>query len=550
MSHPINRRTFMLTAGVAALSAGAGLMYRRSQMPLLETTPKISYPGMREGHLLRDKGALPAPSGEIDIDVAILGSGVAGLSAAWRLSKSGHKNFLVISGPEFGGNASSGQFGDLHYPCGAHYLPLPSMESTHVREMLFDFGVIEANPMGEKPTFDERVLLHAPDERLLIGGTWQEGIVPATGLPADDAAQHKRFFQYVESLKTARGADGHKLFAIPLALSSADPAWVKLDGMTVKQWLTQNGYTAPTLHWYLNYVCRDEYGTEYDRVSAWCGLHYFASRGGKAANALDGAVLTWPDGLQPMVQHLSSAISRQTGSSDSWRRAGFAARVEETNGGVEVLCADYSTGGLRTFTVKAKRAVCAMPLMVTAQILPNLASYGFDAAIHMPAHAPWLVSNFLMNGFPSEDKGAALAWDNVIYAGKGLGYVVSTHQDIRVAAPPKTVFSAYQALSKRSPQEARKWLQAATPEALYEEAACDLKLAYDLRLEKHAEALDITVRGHAMASPSPGFLSNNGLHGLRAADGKILFAHADLSSFSVFEEAAWWGCEAAQKILR
>ena len=44
--------------------------------------------------------------------------------------------------------------------------------------------------------------------------------------------------------------------------------------------LDQNGYTAPTLHWYLNYCCRDDYGTRYDKVSAWAGLHYYCSRWG------------------------------------------------------------------------------------------------------------------------------------------------------------------------------------------------------------------------------------------------------------------------------
>ncbi|HSY27304.1 MAG TPA: amine oxidase, partial [Burkholderiaceae bacterium] len=157
--------------------------------------------------------------------------------------------------------------------------------------------------------------------------------------------------------------------------------------------------------------------------------------------------------------------------------------------------------------------------------------------------------NFLMDGFPSENKGTPLAWDNVLYQGKGLGYVVSTHQEILVAAPPKTVFSAYQALSTSTPTAARQWLQKATPDELYEEAVCDLREIYGFRLQQHAQALDITVRGHAMASPTPGFLSNHGLAALRAANGKVLFAHADMSSFSVFEEAAWWGCEAARKIL-
>jgi len=63
------------------------------------------------------------------------------------------------------------------------------------------------------------------------------------------------------------------------------------------------------------------------------------------------------------------------------------------------------------------------------------------------------------------------------------------------------------------------------------------------------QALDITVRGHAMASPLRGFLDNPGLQALRAADRRILFAHSDLSGYSVFEEAAWWGYQAARKVL-
>jgi hypothetical protein len=52
-----------------------------------------------------------------------------------------------------------------------------------------------------------------------------------------------------------------------------------------------------------------------------------------------------------------------------------------------------------------------------------------------------------------------------------------------------------------------------------------------------------------MAAPLPGFRTNSGMHALREADGSVLFAHADLSGFSVFEEAAWWGIRAAQKAM-
>jgi hypothetical protein len=52
-----------------------------------------------------------------------------------------------------------------------------------------------------------------------------------------------------------------------------------------------------------------------------------------------------------------------------------------------------------------------------------------------------------------------------------------------------------------------------------------------------------------MAAPTPGFLANAGLAALRELDGPILFAHADLSGFSIFEEAAWWGIRAAERAM-
>lgn len=63
------------------------------------------------------------------------------------------------------------------------------------------------------------------------------------------------------------------------------------------------------------------------------------------------------------------------------------------------------------------------------------------------------------------------------------------------------------------------------------------------------EKVEITLRGHAMAAPLPGFRSNAGLERLGSASGPILFAHGDLSGFSVFEEAAWWGIVAARKAV-
>ena len=174
-------------------------------------------------------------------------------------------------------------------------------------------------------------------------------------------------------------------------------------------------------------------------------------------------------------------------------------------------CLELVDGQPRTYLVKARRAICAMPLYVAARVVPDIASYGFDAKLHTPAYAPWMVANFLLKRFPDELPHAPLCWDNVVYQEPGLGYVVATHQDIRVRPPEKTVFSAYVALSDRTPQQARKWLDTATPEELLALASVDLKTAYGRDFASCIERVDITVRGHAMAAPLPGFRSNAGL---------------------------------------
>lgn len=538
------RRSFLVWAGAGAagglVAAGSVAAFQRWQ----EITPALHYPGRDEGHFLRDmrNKPLPPPSQVLQTDVAILGSGIAGLTAAWKLKKLGKTDMLMVDGPQPHGNAAGGAFGDLEYPTGAHYLPLPSPESVHVREILADLGIIQKDAMGEKPYYDERFILHAPEERLLYNGQWQEGFMPTEGVPQWEIDEHTRFFAEVERLRQTHGADGRRVFVFPTVMSSEDPQWQALDRITLKQWLEQSGYRSPTLHWYLNYCCRDDYGTRYDKVSAWAGLHYYCSRWGAAANASSGTWLTWPGGLQP----LATGMERASGIK---RVAGTVLSLKKTADGVEALCFKLENGKPATYLVRARKAICAMPVYVAARVVDNIAAYGFDPAKHIPEYAPWMVANFLLKRFPQElqegPHSPPLSWDNVVYSEPGLGYVVSTHQDIRVRPPEKTVFSAYIALSDRKPSSARHWMAAARPEELLALASADLKTAYGAQFASCVERVDITLRGHAMAAPWPNFRANAGMKALREVDGPILFAHADLSGFSVFEEAAWWGYRAA-----
>ena len=242
---------------------------------------------------------LPPPPVEPahDVGILIIGGGVAGLSARRWLEQQGVRNILLIElEEETGGNAQSGENPVSAYPLGAHYLPIPDVRNRELLDFLQQADVITGLSPEGLPVYNDYYLCHDPEERLLINGYWQEGLLPTVGLSADEQAQTGRFLALTEDLKKAVGTDGRDAFAIPVAESSADPAWQKLDTLSFEAYLDQEGFTSPYLRWYLDYACKDDYGTNLANTSAWAGLHYFAARKGKAANASASSVLTWPGG--------------------------------------------------------------------------------------------------------------------------------------------------------------------------------------------------------------------------------------------------------------
>lgn len=537
---PTRRQLLGHAAGLAVTAAVAGYAHTRLRPP----TPTLSVRrmGLPLGHLLRD-GRLPAPSAQWQADTLILGSGAAALSALWWLHRHGRRDILLAQGPEpHGNNAAYRYDAALAAPSGAHYLALPSRESGHVRQLLADLGILQGDPAAAEPHYRETDLVHAPMERLWYQGRWQHGIEP----PEEDA-DSRRFAAFVREQAQAVGHDGKKRFAIPLELSSEDAQWRALDRETFAHWLSRHGYRSPGLLWYLNYCCRDDYGIGLEQTSAWAGLHYFAAR-----NNGSDAVLTWPNGLA----HLSRAIEKHTGLLQAaapdaapghpQALAASATAIDEQADHVRVQL--YLHEQRQTVTVRARRVIAAMPLNIAARITARAQDYGL-AADTLPPQVPWLVSNFVLRAFPREHKDFPLAWDNVAYQGTGLGYVSAANQLINTAKPPRTIFTAYTALNHAPPAEVRRWLLEAPDQALLDTAAAELVGIYGRRFWHHVIHTDIAVRAHAMAAPVPGFLSNPALGALRRHQSRLVFAHSDMSGYSVFEEACWQGVRAAEKIL-
>jgi len=488
------------------------------------------------GHRLRD-GGFPSPSETRKTGVLIVGGGISGLSAAWRLAKSGVDDFLVMEmESEAGGNSRGGQSPLVAYPWGAHYLPLPTREAIYVRDLLAELGVLQGDPAAAKPAYDERYLCATPQERVFRHGLWEEGLLPHRGLDAAERAQQKRFHDRMEALKQARGRDGRRLFAIPMALSTTDPEWRALDQVSFKQWLKDNGFTAPTLYWLANYACRDDYGTAYDQVSAWAGLHYFACRNGEAANATSDTVITAPDGNAWLARGLAQkAGDRVISGAAVWR-------MEEGKSGVTV---DVLVGE-KSVRFEARQLIWAAPAFVLPRVWPAIPA-DLKQACLAGDYAPWLTANLHLSDLPEERHGAPAAWDNIFYDSPGLGYVTATHQLIRRRLNG-TVLTYYRALHDVAPAEGRRLLLE-TPHAAWAEGILSELERVHPDIRKLTTRLDVFRNGHAMRRPVPGSL----YHGQREKMAtfrslRITLAYADLSGFSLFEEAQYRGVLAAERV--
>jgi len=547
----LQRRQFVV-AGAAALATAALGGCERTTPPLLGGFTGID---MARGHQLRDllkTGSLPAPAVVRRAQVVIAGGGVAGLAAARALRLAGVHDFALLELEDTpGGNSRAGAVNGVACPLGAHYLPVPGDHAPEVQDLLEELGLRQR--MAGRWQYDERHLCHSPQERLYFEREWQEGLLPVQGVGEATLEQYRRFSQAVAAASRAARFTMPQFAALD-AKTGLAPAHQALDAMTFEAWLQQQGLDDAHLRWYLDYCCRDDYGAGMARVSAWAGLHYFASRHGfhapgeAVAEDREG-VLTWPEGNGWLTQQLAAPLKAQgqlqTGTS--------VLRIAETRRGVEVDAFNHHSGNVERW--QAPRCVVALPVFVAARVVQNPPAFLAQAAQRLQ-WAPWAVTNIHLNAPLADRPGAAPAWDNVIYGDSnpgGLGYVDASHQKLD-PRPGPTVLTYYQALGDVA--DARQQLATQGAEHWGRAALAALAGPHPDVLQRAAR-VQVTRYGHAMSIPVPGvqtFLSQIGLQGTpgkrklllngerqRAlptpATARLAFAHSDWSGYSVFEEA-------------
>lgn len=529
-------RRELLTAFLGApLAAACGVGNRELRLPdgeLLGTSAEI-------GHRLRDGVRLdPGPDAWRDVGVVVIGGGVAGLVAAWRLALGGLDDVLVLElegAP--GGTSRSGASPVADYPWGAHYVPAPFKEDRALVALFDEMGVFEGRDEYGDPIVREEMLCRDPQERIFYRGRWYEGLYLSVAATAEDRRQLEAFRAEMRRWNTWQDAKGRPAFAIPIARGSDDAEVTALDRISMAEWLDARGFDSPRLRWYVEYACRDDYGTSLEQTSAWAGVFYFTSRVDEVGDDAQPLV-TWPEGNGRIVKHLVGRLGERV-------RTGFAvAEVKPTDTGVEVVGIDLATGRAEGF--RARRAIFAAPRFMVARLVAGLREAP-PAWLSEFDYGSWTVANLFLRGRPATPSlSFPPCWDNVLYESPSLGYISATHQALKDYGP--TVLTWYYPVIEEDSRAARAKMLSAGREHWAEVALSDLKVAHR-EIRELTERIDVMRWGHAMIKPRPGLVWGGALRKAAEPYRGVHFAHTDLSGVALFEEALHHGVRAAEEVL-
>ncbi len=480
------------------------------------------------GHMLRDNRLWSKPTVLRKTDVLIAGGGVAGLAAARGLALRGVDFALLELEDAVGGNSRGGALNAMRCPLGAHYLPLPGDDAPAVQDLLEELGLRQR--VAGRWQYDERHLCHSPQERLFFNGAWQDGLLPLQDVGPQTLAQYQKLSGLVEQHRK------QSRWSIPTFGQPLDAAQRALCAMTFAAYLTQQGLNDPHLRWYLDYCCRDDYGAGLASVSAWSGVHYFASRHGFGAPGRETqereAVLTWPEGNGWLVERIAAPLQQRLHPGQ------VVLRIANVKHGVEVDTFNTATQTPQRW--QARHAIVALPLLVAARVIEDAPDFLRRAAAQT-RYAPWLVANIHITEALLDRPGAAPSWDNVLYGVPGLGYVDAMHQSLQ-STSGATVLSYYRALG--DVPDGRRLLLNRRWEAWRDEILAELSLAHP-DLARKTRRIDISRYGHAMAIPVPRQMDQEPRQ--IPAHGRLSFAHGDWAGYSIFEEAFTLGHRAASR---
>jgi phytoene dehydrogenase-like protein len=506
----LTRRQFLIgAAGTAGYLGLNGALPRLAFASPDLGTPRGVWGGSEPGHChdtVRDGGTIPAPSSRRAAQVCVVGGGLSGLAAAYRLRDT--DVVLLEHLASTGGHCARGRWKDVYYSeCAAYFVEPEDPLDKFYDELRFPIAKIE-EPSDSALIADKYVL-----------DTFGTG---ANKLPYPDAARRDFVRMRRDMLKLLESDDYPNM-----PIEDATPLARKLDRMTFADWvLKEQGYH-PAVKIFVDLYCRSAFGApSSEHLSAFAGLNFWASEFMPR--------YTFPGGNALAAEMLHAAVEKAgRGRIVSPATAVF---VEPREGGVSVTYLDREG---RSHLVEAKTAIMACPKFVARHIVKGIPKDQLGVIGEL-SYGSYVVANALCSAPVVE-----ASYDTWTDAAPFTDFIVAdwvTRTGVaRRAKTSHQVISVYWPLAYDH--------DAALKEGSYA-AFRDGAVAGLDRLLPGAKGKIVDVRlarwGHALCHAKPGWYTEKS-ETVKRAVGRVLFAHSDNQGLPAFESALVEGLEAAKR---
>lgn len=482
------------------------------------------------GHALRDGQTwpTPAPDGPL-LDCIIVGGGMSGLTAAWRLLRAGVADVLVLEKESsLGGLSRQHKAGAHTFSQACAYTVYPYNDT--LIELYTDLGAVTGADEEGWPVVDPKFLVAAPANNCWMEGrwvqdAWEEGMKDVP-YPQEVVAQLEAFRQAMKDFYDYVGADGLTGFDTPSDASTTDPEIRALDGVTLAEWVASKGWD-PRVSEFWDPYARSAFGTTHDKLSMWAAVNFLGSE--------FLPVLTQPGGNAWIAKGLAAKLGGnrvETGA--------FVTRMRTV--GDEVHVTRLVDGVAKTH--RAKRAIFAAPRFTAKRMIPELLEVaGRDEAGHFE-YTPYLVAQVHVDRTP-----AGLAYDNWVYGDLFFTDLIvadwTSHED--PASAPLDRPNVLTVYCPRLEPGARKAMLTTPMDDYVAAILTDLERVIPGVLDTVTQ-VDLYRWGHAMLAPTRGFVFGAPRVGAQAPQGGIHFANTDVDGLPAFENAVAAGVRAADEV--
>ena len=348
-----NRRDFIKFVVAGAVTAGCpidlSLVSAQAGDAQKSHAADVDGEDNRICHQVRDGKVFTRPPASARHDVVIVGGGVSGLTAAYRLQ---HRDFLLLEKePHWGGNAYAMEYEGSIYATGTAFLAKD--------EYAYHFS----KEIGLEP-----LPVSSPDASIirgdLIPDTWGDGLNQLP-YPPPVRESFKKFKKEVLAIKVELRAK--ELFDKPFS------DFLK-------------GYPGELKQWWDNYG-PSNWGAASDETAAALGIFALQEMAGES-RADDR--YTWPGGLGAITKKLAEILQPKYKD----RMQAGATTVAVVSGKEEVQVTYMLGGELKT--VAAKTVIMATPKFITRRIVDGLPEKQSDA-MHQIRYIPYPVVNLIFD---------------------------------------------------------------------------------------------------------------------------------------------------------